>query len=164
MRTSNYDFKKDLVVAHSTENQVVEYLVNNQDMSYITRVDTDPNAKLSDYDIKMMINKTGKQVTIEIKEDFICRRTGNVGVEYECRGKLSGISISKADFYLYKIHLPQDKIGIFITSTNILKKIIKDKEYFRIVNGGDPGSNSMNYLFKLEVVKKYFKLLAYVEK
>ena len=38
--------------------------------------------------------------------------------------------------------------------------MIKEKKYFRIVNGGDEGSNSMNYLFKYSVFKKNSKILA----
>lgn len=54
------------------------------------------------YDIEF--KKDNKSVFVEVKQDFSCFRTGNVGVEYSCRGKPSGISVSKADFYIYKIH------------------------------------------------------------
>ena len=160
----NYDFTKDFPIAKATEAQMAKYLTEQHDMTFICRVDDIPGVRLSDFDIKMQFNSNKKDVTIEIKEDFSCKRTGNVGVEFECRGKLSGISISKSDLYLYKVHQPNGKIGVYITQTDILKQMIADKRYFRIVNGGDPGSNSMNYLFKLDVFKEYFKLLGFVEK
>ncbi len=39
--------------------------------------------------------------TIEIKHDLRALVTGNVFVEYYSRGKLSGISTSKADYYCF---------------------------------------------------------------
>lgn len=54
------------------------------------------------YDLEF--SKNDKNFYIEVKQDFSCFRTGNVGVEYSCRGKASGIMVSEADFYIYKIH------------------------------------------------------------
>jgi hypothetical protein len=59
--------------------------------------------------------------------------------------------------------MPNKKIGVYVIPTNNLRKMIEDKNYFRIVNGGDVGSNSMNYLFKLDVIKQNFKFLGYLE-
>ena len=39
--------------------------------------------------------------TIEVKYDLQALETGNVYVEYESRGKKSGISTSKADYYCF---------------------------------------------------------------
>lgn len=38
---------------------------------------------------------------IEIKRDFKCLETGNIYVEYESRGKLSGIATSEAEYWCY---------------------------------------------------------------
>ena len=40
---------------------------------------------------------------IEVKRDRIAHKTGNIFIEYESRGKPSGIATSKADFYAYYI-------------------------------------------------------------
>jgi len=40
---------------------------------------------------------------IEVKTDLQAHRTGNVFVEYESRGKLSGISTSEAEYYCFII-------------------------------------------------------------
>jgi hypothetical protein len=156
MYSPNYDFDKDLPIAQATEKQVANFLVEKADMTFVH--DNDDNA----YDL-MMKTKDGKNVTIEVKEDFSCQRTGNVGVEYECRGKPSGISVSKANAYLYKVHEPSGRIGLYVIATKNLKKMIAEEQYFRIVNGGDPGSNSMNYLFKLNVFKNNFKFMGWVD-
>ena len=101
------------------------------------------------YDTLMKLD-TGKTIKVEIKEDFTCKRTGNVGVEYSCRGKDSGITTTEAQLYFYKVHTPKGIKNILMTTKN-LKRIISEEKYFRTVNGGDPGSNSLNYLFKLGV-------------
>ena len=161
MKTPNYDFAKDLPIAKKTEKQIAEFLVEHQNMTFIGTSDTIPGVKRSDFDIRMAF-PTGKQVDIEVKEDFTCERTGNIGVECESWGRASGIEISKADYYLYKVHMPNKKIGVFITSTKVLKQMIEDRKYHRIIVGGDPGSNSKNYLFYLDVVKENFKLIGYL--
>lgn len=38
---------------------------------------------------------------IEVKRDFKCLQTGNIFIEYESRGKKSGISTSEADWWCY---------------------------------------------------------------
>ena len=40
---------------------------------------------------------------IEVKYDMLGSKTSNIYIEYKSRGKLSGISITEADFYAYKI-------------------------------------------------------------
>lgn len=163
MTKPNYDFKKDLPIAKVTEQQIADFLVETQKMVFIGTSDTIPNVKRSDFDICMKF-ESGKQVTIEIKEDFSCKKTGNIGVEYESWGRKSGIEISNADFYLYKIHMPNQKIGVYIIPTKKLKEMIDKKLYRWTVVGGDPGSYSKNYLFKLDVVKNNFKFLGYLDK
>lgn len=156
MTTPNYDFRKDFPIARKTEAQIAQYLSDKQNMKFLGECNN------SDYDIRME-TPSGKKITIEIKEDFSCARTGNVGVEYECRGRASGIEVSKADFYIYKVHQPDGKKGVYVIQTPQLKKLIEDREYFRTVVGGDPGSFSKNYLFKLDVIKNNFKFLGYLE-
>jgi hypothetical protein len=146
----NYDYDKDILIARDTEKEISE-LLEKQDCT-ILKFNHDNR-----YDL--LIERKGKKYTVEIKEDFTCKYTGNVGVEYECRGKPSGISVSKADFYVYKLHTYKG-IQIYMLKTNILKKMIKDKVYYRIVNGGDRGSNSMNYLFDYGTFIKYGKRMA----
>lgn len=161
MHTPNYDFSKDLPIAKKTEKQIAEFLVQTQNMKFVGTSDTIKGVRRSDFDVRMEFS-TGKQVDIEIKEDFSCARTGNIGVECESWGRASGIAISKAGFYLYKIHLPDGRKGVYIIQTSKLKQMIEDKLYHRIVVGGDPGSDSKNYLFKLDIVKENFKFLGYL--
>ena len=163
MYKPNYDFKKDLIIAKETEKQIANFLIETQDMTLIGTPETLPNVNRSDFDARMKFNKSGKIVDIEIKEDKTCQYSTNIGVDYESWGRASGIAISKADFYLYKVHQPDGKKGVYIIQTNKLKEMIANKLYHQVVVGGDKGSYSKNYLFRLDVVKENFKFLGYVE-
>lgn len=135
----NYNFTKDLKIAKVTEEEVADILVKKY------------NAKISDFNDTNSHDITGtignKTFTFEVKEDFQCGDTGNIAVEYSCRGKPSGIETTKAQYYIYKVHL-KDKQVYVISSVDKLRKAIADNQYFRVVNGGDYKSNSLCYLFK----------------
>lgn len=143
MTVVNYDFKLDLPIAQKTEHEVSELFLKHYGHKTLGMCYT------KYYDI-LLETKKGKAFTVEVKEDFTCERTGNVGLEFECRGRPSGISVTEASHYVYKIHTLKG-IMFFIIKTDDLKDMIAKHEYRRIVSGGDKGSNSMNYLFDLKV-------------
>lgn len=142
----NYNYKKDFKVARKTEKEVANILEKNCSLEVIGFGDS------YRYDI-LAQKENGDTITFEVKEDFMCKNTGNVCLEFSCRGKDSGIATSEADYYIYKVHT---KNGIKFLLHNIaeLKNKVSHKEYFRIVNGGDEGSNSLSYLFKYDVFAK----------
>ena len=149
---AHYNFREDFPIAQKVERLVSRYLR----MKYGTK--TLSFCKDNRYDL-LIENADGKQSTIELKQDFTCRKTGNVGIEYSCRGKPSGIEVSKADFYLYVIHPPEGKRKLALIRTSRLKEMISKGLYFRKVDGGDFLSHSLNYLFKLPVFLSYAKLI-----
>ena len=112
----------------------------------------------SDYDLKMSRPGVKKPIKIEVKEDFYCERSGNVALEYHSRGKDSGIAVSKADYYIYLIHT-SDGVKVLMSKKTKLLKMIADKKYFRVICGGDRGSNTYNYLFKYDVFIEIGELL-----
>jgi len=140
---ANYNFIKDLTVAKKTEKEVAAILEKKY------------NAKILEfgkdhrYDILALID--GKEVSFEVKEDFMCQHTNNIAVEFECRGKKSGINTTEADYYIYVVPKAGDVTAYIMYKTSEIIRKIEDKKYFRIVNGGDPGSNTKNYLFKYSV-------------
>ena len=71
---------------------------------------------------EIMTNKT-----IEVKCDRMTTQTGNVYIEYESRGKPSGIATSQADYWVYKF----DEESAIVFKTNALKDKLK-----RLVNLG----------------------------
>ena len=97
-----------------------------------------------------LVNKLlNKEITFEVKTDFMCKDTGNVFVEYKSRGKDSGIKISTAIYWVFV--LPYNETDFpnlqFIPLVK-LKKLIKTKKY-KIVNGGD-ALTSKGYLIPKE--------------
>lgn len=58
---------------------------------------------------------------IEVKCDRMTLKTGNVYIEYESRGKASGIATSEADYWVYKF----DEESAVIFKTDALKKKLK---------------------------------------
>ena len=146
----HYDFKKDLPIARKTETEISELLCKTYSLKYYSGC----NDNRWDLDLT---NKTGKHFTFEVKEDFTHGRTGNVGVEFFCREKPSGISVSKADYYVYKLHEKDGSFHVYIIKTSVFKKMIDAEMYDRTIDGGDKGSHSLNYLFIDTVFYQYAK-------
>ena len=82
-----------------------------------------------------ILSYTGKE--IEIKTDLQASKTGNVFVEYESRGKESGIKTTTASYWVFCIWTEayKEQTYLFIP-TRRLKKLIKTKDY-KIASGGD---------------------------
>ena len=97
-----------------------------------------------DFDISGLYES--KEIKFEVKWDKMAEKTGNVAIEYESRGKKSGISVTIADFYIYKI---KNKFYIFDTSV-IKDELFNKMNYDRDVIGGDKGSQTKMYLIKTE--------------
>lgn len=104
---------------------------------------------------------------VEIKNDFHIDRTGNIAIEYECRGKPSGISVTEADWYAIFLGNTNAEICVMI-KVDALKALAKT---FYKKNGkrhaGDDGTarvilvpwkeiiNLSNYGEKSECWKKH---------
>ena len=149
----NYDFKKDLKIAQKTEKEMAQLIHEGLGVD----LDDIEIGKTKDYDIRFPFK--GKHYTVEIKEDFMCAKTGNVCVEYESRGKPSGINATKSDMYFYKIHQPNGDVEVYGMKTATLRQMIENHQYFRTVTGGDAGSFTKSYLFKLDKFKANSTLL-----
>jgi hypothetical protein len=70
----------------------------------------------------------------EVKTDFMTKNTGNIAVEFESRGKPSGIAVTKADHWAFHI---SDKCTIVI-ETERLKEL--SRYYYKskgFAYGGD---------------------------
>ena len=68
---------------------------------------------------------------IEVKTDYQAHETGNIFIEYNSRGKQSGISTSEAEFYAFV--LSNDKIILISTAKlkSICRKHLKTKRDIR---------------------------------
>ena len=104
-------------------------------------------------------------LTIEVKNDFKSE-TGNVALEYFCRNKPSGISVSQADYYIYLYPKLQE---VWKIKTEKLKQMIEDFKngchvenwttelYFMRVSGGDDNLSKM-YLVRQFDIRHLFDI------
>ena len=86
---------------------------------------------------------------VEVKNDLQAHLTGNVFIEYFSRGKLSGISISEAEFYCIVI----EKTLIILPSKNLktlCRKYIGSK---RDIKGGDNNTSKGILLPVIDLLK-----------
>lgn len=109
------------------------------------------------------VGKMLSSKTIEVKFDFACYRTGNFYIEYESRGKPSGIATTKADYWMLiastekGVELKKqlrdiekdDVLYSIMLSTEQLKELCRTKYYRKNVSGGD-SNTSTGILIKLK--------------
>ena len=76
--------------------------------------------------------------TIEVKTDFMTKSTGNIVVEFNYRGKDSGIAISKAQWWLF--NLAGLDTMILIRTSRLRQLVLKG---YPVVRGGDDMASSM---------------------
>ena len=88
----------------------------NNDFRYDLEIGRIAEKKLAD----ILENKK-----IEIKYDLLASKTGNIAIEYECRNKLSGISITESDYYCYIIANTQCQDIYILIETNKLKELCR---------------------------------------
>lgn len=145
---SNYNFKKDLERSNKTEVEVVKILKSHFGKAFI---DAKFGEAKKEYDIELIT--TFQRVRLELKEDFYCKKSGNIAIEFESRGKPSGIETSRSRFWLIKAHTPEGWKLLSIKS-DTLRKLIKEERYARIAKGGDNWTSKM-YLFALKDIEPY---------
>lgn len=152
----NYDFKSDLSETQKKEIDFAEKLNKHYGAVRVGEFGKD-----NKWDMVFVSLKDGRSnISFEMKSDSMAKNTGNIAIEFHCRGKPSGISTSKADYYVYQIE--RGKVSdYYLIGVLELKRIIAEKLYFRKVSGGDKGSNTRMYLFKLKVFAKHATLLKF---
>jgi hypothetical protein len=124
------------------------------------------------HDFKCLIKN--KEKTIEVKSDKYCfpdrelkmpfgvvkikgRDSGNIFIETECRGKLSGISTTISDYYVYYyVYLKK----AWIIETKKLKALISNNKFeIKDENVGDEGSQTKGYVIPRNKFKDNFKVI-----
>jgi hypothetical protein len=76
--------------------------------------------------------------TIEVKRDFLAGKTGNVFVEFESRGKPSGIATSTADYWAFVL----DDDRVVMLPRGLLKVMAREAfEAGRLATGGDSNTS-----------------------
>jgi hypothetical protein len=140
-----YNFKKDLKTGKKGEDKIVEFL-EDKGFKFKNR----NNDKTYD----LLMEWRGREIKYEIKTDVYPKDTGNMVIEFESRGKESGIQVCKSDYFVY-YYAHQDEI--WIIKTKDLKKLIKENT-LRYVVGGDWGSNTKMWIIKKTDFRSWFKV------
>ena len=86
---------------------------------------------------------------IEVKTDRLTEKTGNVYIEYESRGKPSGIATSEADYWVYKVSGGRAIIIEIKELKSMLKELVKSGKARMGVKGGD-NNTSLGVLVKIK--------------
>ena len=146
---ANLNFNQDLVLGNSGEIVIKEFL-ETKGCEFINLNDN------NQYDLKM--KKNNNEITYEIKTDVFVAPiydTGNIFIEYESRGKNSGISVTKADWFVtYFKYLKE----IWFIKSETLKTLIQENEFPIFYDAGDIGSATHGYLIKRKDFKEYFNV------
>lgn len=138
------NFTKDIKTGKEGEAFIRAFLEN---LGYVFLGECDNNA----YDLKMAYS--GQEYTYEVKTDTYSN-TGNMAIEFESWGKVSGIDITQATYFTYFFpHLGE----IWNIRCSKLKKLIAFLNP-KVVIGGDEGSNTKMYLLRKKDVEQYFKV------
>jgi len=66
--------------------------------------------------------------TIEVKSDSWMARTGNIAIEFESRGKPSGLAVTEADYWCFIFDSEDEKRAFIMVDTEKLKVI--GRRYF----------------------------------
>lgn len=145
-KASWFEFRRDLSKAREVEMEIEGILQRD---SLVSDIESNDDNR---YDLKLTLSN-GNILTIEIKTDYMAARTGNVAIEYESRGKASGIVATQADLYWIRIHEPSGEISDNLITVEKLRKMIDDKLWFKNIIGGDKSSKARCYIFKIDVIK-----------
>jgi hypothetical protein len=141
-------FRRDLKVGLEYEERALNYFdYDSVEMS---------KGNFKEYDFKY--EKNNECVKVEVKSDRLSSKTGNFFIEFECRGKPSGLNATTADYWCYFVlHYEPGNIAnivsydCYIIPTDELKNLVKG---CRVVNGGDDYL-SKGYLLKIKDCSKY---------
>ena len=89
--------------------------------------------------------KTSDKIKYEVKTDELSLKTNNLFIEFESYKKQSGISITKANYYIFS-----DTIDYYLIETQKLKTILSNIENKKIVSTKD--KLTFGYLIRKEVI------------
>jgi len=162
---AHYNFKKDVIEGEAGEKIVIAHL-ESQGAKYIS------DNKDNKYDILMEM-PGGKQKRFEVKTDVWCipsrtikapfgdikvdaRDNGNLFVEFECRGKDSGIVVTEAEFFVtYFLNYNE----LWYISSNKLRKLIETENFEIKSRAGDEGSDTKGYVIPREKYNSHFNVV-----
>lgn len=149
VETRKYNFKQDVVSGESGEDEVVAYM-ESLGMKFIGK-----SMKESSYDIVMQHGD--RVITYEVKTDIYPVDTGRMVIEFESRGKPSGISVTNADYFCYYYKNLGEIWNIKTSTLRSIVELFYDSMAI-LDNIGDVGSNTRGYVLERRRFKKSFRV------
>lgn len=147
---SNIKFSNDLKQGQIGERLVALYL--KQKGFDVINFSNEKN-----YDILTLYK--GKEKSFEVKTDlweyFNKKITNNLFIEVSCNSKPSGISSSKADYFVYL--LPETGY-MYMIKMEELRDLIRFNNFRKSTQSGD-GGRSVGYLLNRDEVKEHFNIV-----
>jgi hypothetical protein len=115
-----------------------------------SNVEIAPNKRFSDWDFK------SDGVAYEVKSDRRAYQTGNLCIEYEHTQVPSGISITKADYWIYFVICPE-AVGykVYKIPVSVIKEAV---EMAPVRTWYTDGGNSKFYLVPSFIFKDYLMI------
>jgi len=146
---AHYSFRKDIHEGEEGELIVIEQL---------KKFGAVPVSQNKDNRYDVIIERNGQKIKYEIKTDVYCKPykdTGNIFVETECRGKKSGINVTKAQWFVTYFKFLNEIW--YIKTKDLLNLINENKNNLRFhENAGDYNSNTKGYLIPRHDFLKHF--------
>lgn len=144
---ANLEFRTDLKLGNIGEEKVVEFLTLKgcKIISYN-----------NDYKFDILIDKHGEPIKYEIKTDVKCAPlfdTGNIFIEFESRGKSSGISTTESNWFVTYFQYLHE---LWFIKTDILRSLINNNDFPVFRDAGDLNSSTHGYLINRKKFSKYF--------
>jgi hypothetical protein len=152
---AHYKFKKDIIEGEMGEEFVTNCLCETFSGKLIS------TNKTNSHDVILEFPQADNSIwsgtlSLEIKTDLLVtktRDTGNMFIEYECRGKPSGISVTKSDIFItYFKHLDE----LWAIPTSKLKELLSANDFKTVKNVGDKNSKTCGYLIPRMRYKEHF--------
>jgi len=85
---------------------------------------------------QIAVFKNGKIRTIEVKTDYLEKKTGNIAIEFRYKNKFSGILATQADWYIIIL-----STRLFCMKKRDLFNFLRENE-FKEIDGGDSNMSS----------------------
>lgn len=139
----HYDFHADLRDGQQAENEVAQLLATR----FGVAIEQIERSASKGFDLRIVpLNRT-----FEVKNDLLAERTGNIAIEYECRGRASGLAATTADYWVYKF----SGNYCLIETVRLNQELFIDNNFWKKVSGGDPGSSTRMFLVKVAIFKTW---------
>lgn len=131
----------------SEKEEAIRYILSNVPPGRKLRNIMPGNSTIAPFDLDLIDGQVGEHAFLnvatsgkhEVKRDFLVSETGNIAVEIECRGKPSGIAVTRSPYWVYWLSGQeyQDEVAVIITVER-LKRIM---ETCYLTTGGDDSAS-----------------------